>query len=110
MIHVWSVRKYGDSLVSIVLLFLNSQFMCWGERTGCLVISDGVREHLSQVQEDAAPFIEDLDSRFDFEIFANGIVEWVEGWFAFPKEVGNVEDIRSCSLDKWLFVSDAFSP
>lgn len=49
MIHVWSVWKYRDDLVSYCSFILKFQLLCWGERTGCLVISDGVREYLGQI-------------------------------------------------------------
>lgn len=64
----------------------------WG-RTGGPVIGDRVGQDLCEVQEYTAAFVKDLDARFDFEILAQGDVEWVEGGFAFPEEVWNVEHV-----------------
>jgi hypothetical protein len=62
-------------------------------RTRSFAICDGVREDLGEVEEDAASFVQDLDPGLDFEVFADGDVEWVERWFAFPEEVGDIEDV-----------------
>lgn len=64
----------------------------WG-RTRGLAICDAVGEDLGEVEEDTAALVEDLDARFDFEVLADGDVERVEGWFAFPEEVWDVEDV-----------------
>jgi hypothetical protein len=42
-----------------------------------------------------AALVEDLDAGFDFEVFAHGGVERVEGGFGVPEEVGGVEHVGS---------------
>ena len=61
-----------------------------------LVVGDGVGEDFGQVEEDSATFVEDLDSRLDLEVFADGFVERVQGRFAVPEEIGDVEHVGSC--------------
>lgn len=58
-----------------------------------LCVGDRVGEDLGQVEKDAATLVEDLDARVDLEIFADGGVEGVEGWFRLPEEVGDVENV-----------------
>lgn len=58
-----------------------------------LGVGDRVGQDLGQVEEDAAALVEDLDARVDFEVFADGGVERVEGWFRVPEEVGDVENV-----------------
>lgn len=41
------------------------------------IISYRVGEDFSKIEENSTAFIEDLDSRFDFEIFPDGDVEGV---------------------------------
>lgn len=60
---------------------------------GCSVIGDRVGEDLREVKEYSTSFVEDLDPRLDLEVFADGVVERVEGWFALPEEVGYVEHV-----------------
>lgn len=67
-----------------------------GLHTRGSVVGDRIGENFSQVKEDTAAFIEDLDSGLNFEVFANGNVEWVESRLAFPEEVGDVEHIGCC--------------
>ena len=39
-----------------------------------------------------------MDARFDLEVFADGDVEGVKGWFAFPEKVRDVEHVGSWKL------------
>jgi hypothetical protein len=55
---------------------------------------DGVGEDLGQVEEHAAPLVEDLDPGVDLEILPDGRVQWVEGRLRVPEEIGDVENIR----------------
>lgn len=63
------------------------------ERTRCLVVSNRVGEDFCEIEEDPAAFVEHLDARFDFEVFAHGDVERVQRRFAFPEEIGDVEHV-----------------
>ena len=67
-----------------------------GLHTRGSVVGDRIGENFSQVKEDTAAFVEDLDSGLDLEVFAHGDVERVESGFAFPEKVGDVEHIGCC--------------
>jgi hypothetical protein len=58
-----------------------------------LGIVDRVGQNLGEVEEDAAALIEDLDAWVDFEVFADGDVEGVQGRLRVPEEVRHVQDI-----------------
>lgn len=58
------------------------------------LVGDAVGQDLAEVEEDLAALVEDLDAGFDFEVFADGGVEGVEGGFRVPEEGGVVEEVR----------------
>ena len=58
-----------------------------------LVVGDVLGQDLGQVEEDAAPLVEDLDARLDLEVFAHGAVQRVQRWFGFPDQGRDVEDV-----------------
>lgn len=58
-----------------------------------LRIGDTIREDLGEVEEDATPLVEDLDARFDLQVFAHGVVEGVQRGFGVPEEGRGVEDV-----------------
>lgn len=58
-----------------------------------LSIRNGFGENGCEFKENAAALVENLDAGCDFEVFADGKVEWVEGWLGVPEEVWDVEDI-----------------
>lgn len=60
---------------------------------GHLGVGDGVGQDLGKVQEDAASFVEDLDSWVDLEVVANRGVERSQGRFRFPEKVGYGKDV-----------------
>jgi hypothetical protein len=63
---------------------------------GHLDVGDLVREDLGEVEEDAAALVQDLDARFDLEVFAYTLVERVESGFGVPEEFGGVEHVACC--------------
>jgi hypothetical protein len=58
-----------------------------------LLVADRIRQDFAEVEENLAALVEDLDAGFDFEVFADGGVEWVERGFRVPEEVGGVEHV-----------------
>lgn len=58
-----------------------------------LGIGNGLGKNGSELQEDRAALVEDLDTWRDFEVLAYGEVERVESWLRVPEEVWDVEDI-----------------
>ena len=59
-------------------------------------VGDLVGEDFSEVEEDTAALVEDLDARFDLEVFAHALVEGVECWFRVPEEFGSVQHVACC--------------
>jgi len=45
------------------------------------LVADAVGQDLAQVEEDLAALVEDLDAGLDFEVFADGGIEGVQGGF-----------------------------
>jgi hypothetical protein len=57
------------------------------------LVVDAVGEDFAQVEEDLASFVEHLNARLDFEVFAHGRVQWVQRGFRVPEETGRVEHV-----------------
>jgi hypothetical protein len=57
------------------------------------LVVDAVGENFAQVEEDLASFVEHLNARLDFEVFAHGRVQWVQRGFRVPEETGRVEHV-----------------
>lgn len=66
---------------------------------GHLDVRDLVRKDLSEVEEDAAALVQDLNARFDLEVFAHTLVEGVQGGLGVPEEFGGVEHVACCRRD-----------
>jgi hypothetical protein len=60
---------------------------------GHLDVSDLVGEDFGEVEEDAAALVQDLNARFDLEVFAHTLVEGVQGGLGVPEEFGGVEHV-----------------
>lgn len=58
-----------------------------------LVVSNGIRQYLCQVQEDSTSFVEDLYAWFDLEVFSDGMIKRMQCGFAVPEKVGDVKHI-----------------
>lgn len=69
--------------------------------TGHFRISDGIGQDLGQIQKDATALVQHLDAGFDLEVLAHGGVEGVQGGFAVPEEVGDVEHVGGCRVAPW---------
>lgn len=90
MIQVWS----GGNRVSHMSLSLR---MRW-ELTGSSGVGDGIGKNLGKIKEYTASLVQDLDTGFDLEVLAHGDVEWIQGRFALPEEVGDIEHVRCCVI------------
>ena len=58
-----------------------------------LRVRNGVAEDLSEVKEDPAALVQDLDARFDLQILTHALIERVQGGFRVPEEVGGVKKV-----------------
>ena len=67
-----------------------------------LVVGHIVCQHFCQVQKDATPFIENLNPRFDLEVFCKRCIQRMQGGFVLPDEVRCVENVRCCSRCQFL--------
>lgn len=110
MIHVWSVPSPANLVRELGSFSRGEKGKVYGERgkegvrrTRHFVIGDRVGQHLGEVEEHAAPLVEDLDARLDLEVLAHGDVQRVQRGLALPEEVGDVEDI-ACFVSPGVLV------
>jgi hypothetical protein len=73
---------------------------CYGTH---FCVRDGIGQDFGEVEKDAAALVEDFGAGFYFEVFADGVVERMEGGFGVPEEVGDIEDVGCWGLlvDCW---------